>query len=353
MPFGMPTTVKLKEKLKKFSYADIDEEILYSFVNEYKYPDIEYVLQSLRDIIKFSKSKGGDYFITHGKNGIFPFEKGTVPFDTFINKVVIAESQLEEFVYENYRWKPSSKDKVQKIFDVVFGFLEKNSDSITVFTTNYDRIIEEYCRIRDQFQCIDGFKRKPPYSEISRWTGNFDLENDKDGPKNVYLYKLHGSLNWKEHVEHGIVKTIEEAKSIDSNFNKNLVVMPTLSPKEDEESEPFTTIISKFENYMKTADAGIVIGFSFRDNQLNNTFMKFVKNGKALIVISPSAMERTCENLLHVKVPKDFDKGKVSSLAPDTDNVWCIPDKLDENNMTNDLNVALAHIQKICGNKSS
>lgn len=345
-PFGMPTTAKLREKLQNFNYANVDEEILQSFLTESKYPDIEYVLQAVRDILKFSRSKGGDYFFTHGKNGIFRYQKGTVPFDTFIGKVVQAESALEDFVYENYRWKPSYQSQVREIYGIVFEFLKKHSDSIRIFTTNYDRILEEFCHFHGDYQLVDGFDRNPPHSEISRWAGKFDIEKSK-GLTNVYLYKLHGSLNWKEHIDHGIIKTNEESKSSDSNFKRNLVVMPTLSPKEEEEAEPFRSIISEFMNYLDKADACIVIGFSFRDQRINEIFKKFYQSGKALVVLSPHSMENVCENLLSFDVPKHYDKKRVSYQAPVAGHVWCLPHELDAQNISHDLEaVSLAHIKK-------
>ncbi len=343
VPFGMPTTSELRNKLQKFTYDDIEEEILHSFLLERKYPDIEHVLQAVRDIIKFSRSKGGAYFFAHGKNGIFRFNKGTVPFDTFVGKVVQAESTLEEFVYENYRWKPASREQVVKIYDEIISFLQRNSESVRIFTTNYDRIIEEYCHDKENYKCIDGFERNPLHSEISKWTGNFDIPNNSNNVENVFLYKLHGSLNWKEHVTHGTVKTNEESQSLDSNFTRNLVVMPTLSPKAEEEVEPFNTIISNFLHYMNRLDACLVIGFSFRDQLINKIFKSFVKKGKTLVVISPSSMKNVCTNLFGIEVPKNYDEKKISSLAPIEGNVWCIPNKLEPRNISNDLDVALAH----------
>lgn len=55
---------------------------------------------------------------------------------------------------------------------------------------------------------------------------------------NVYLYKLHGSLNWKRHKIYDIEATSEERRSYDSNYVENLLVYPTLSPKDGAEVEP-------------------------------------------------------------------------------------------------------------------
>lgn len=345
-PFGMPPTREIKSLLHTLSSGDREDEILRAILNDYHYPDLEYVLQAVRDIREFAKSLGGQYFFTHGK-GIFSLKNGQIDFNQFINLVAQVEVAIEDFVYENYRWKPAAKQNVLDIFDKIFGFLSENSDSINVFSTNYDRIIEEYCNVREKYKLADGFERLHANSEYSAWTGKYDEIFSDFSPNIIHLYKLHGSLNWKEHVENGIIRTLEESKPTDSNFKRNLVIMPTLSPKEEEEAEPFKTIISEFINYMNKADACIVIGFSFRDHRINDVFKSFVKKGKTLVIISPSAMKNSCENLFKVDLPKDFDPGRASWKVPIEGNVWCISGKLDKQNIEVNLNsLALAHIKQ-------
>src|SRR5207247_2104771 len=146
-----------------------------------------------------------------------------------------------------------------------FEFLKMQSGEIHVFTSNYDKVVEQYCNLRkENYSCIDGFERNPPNNEFARWTGIFNPISN--GAKNVFLYKLHSSLNWKEHVDEGLVRTNEESKSDDHNFVRNVVIYPTLSPKNEEENEPHKSTIERFRNYMKEADACVVIGYSFRDS---------------------------------------------------------------------------------------
>lgn len=343
VPFGMPTTEGLRTKIQKFGNVDSEEEVLQAFLTNSKYPDIEYVLQAVRDVLKFSKSNGGDFFSQHGTSSL-RFRSRTLDFVQFIDNVAKVEAELENFVYENYRWQPTHKSQLEEICDKVVRFLKIHSESIRIFTTNYDRVIEEYCH-SSPFRLVDGFERNPTHSEISQWTGNFDIEQ-RDEIRNVHLYKLHGSLNWKEHIDNGIIKTNEESISQDSNFKRNLVIMPTLSPKEEEEVEPFSTIISEFEKNMDELDGIIVIGFSFRDHRINQIFKKFFQRGKALVILSPSSMENTCQNLLHVDIPEDYDKDLVSSMAPVAGHVWCISHELNSKSIKADLDVSLAHIKK-------
>ena len=49
---------------------------------------------------------------------------------------------------------------------------------------------------------------------------------------------------------------------------------------------------------METLDVCIVIGFSFRDEYINDIFSKFLTRGKSLIIVSPSADKTTFAHLL-------------------------------------------------------
>jgi len=346
VPFGKPTTAQMKDKLRKYAPNNLLDEMLDSFLAPYKYPDIEYVLQSVRDVKKFAKSLGGEYFFEHGKNGIFSFKHGTLPFDTFISKIDEIEKSLELAIYENYRWNHDHDSTASGIYDVIFNRLQNHTNSISVFTTNYDRVIEEYCNTKHNYQCVDGFTRSPPHSELNVWNGKFDVEpNGNVIP--VKLYKLHGSLNWKEHVKYGIVKTNEESLSADPNYARNLVILPTRSPKDEEDQTPFIDLIGMFESFMDKADACIVVGFSFRDLQINKIFKKFVATKKPLIVISPSSMENVCKNLLEVQIPQNFEQSKASSLAPSEGNIWCLPDGLGVSNITPTIDLAFTHITDV------
>lgn len=347
VPFKMPTTAQLREKLEDYRPPDLDAEILQSFIRNPKYPDIEYILQAVKDIEKFSTSKGGDYFFTQGKHGIFSYDKGSVPFETFVSKIKKVEEKLVTAIYDNYGWNPDNELPLLAIYLKIFEFLKKHAETVSIFTTNYDRCIEEFCQIRNEYRCTDGFVRVPPHTELSIWEDAYDDIDKSKEITDVYLYKLHGSLNWKEHRRYGIVKTNEESISSDSKFVRNLVVLPTLSPKEEEEERPFNEIIMRFKKYMQDADACIVIGFSFRDSVINDVFDSFVAKGKPLIVISPSSMQNVCENLLKTDVPKNFNPDKVSSLAPGVGNVWCLPAPINENNIQTQLDVTWVHIESV------
>lgn len=120
----------------------------------------------------------------------------------------------------------------------------------------------------------------------------------------MFLYKLHGSLDWKKHIELGFIRTGIESKIKDDTIIDNLIIAPTLSPKDGHEIEPFKAILKNFEDYMNTAEICLVIGFSFRDIHIKRIFQSFVKSGKSIVIVSPDAIRDFYEHLFDMPIPE-------------------------------------------------
>ena len=352
--FGKPTTSELKRKLleKYKDYEGKEPELFYihNILSFEKFEDIEHVLQCIKEIDDFFTSSdfGGKYFLEwyrlQASDGRRPW-----PLGEFIKKIKIIRSMIEKEIFENYRWEHGKDDILRKIYDVIFTKIIEKTDPIRVFTTNYDSAIEEYCRLTKNHKCIDGFNWNR-HSRSLIWDGIFSPPDNGVG-NDVYLYKLHGSLNWKLHVSGDIGRTLDEAMHQDPNLTDDLLVYPTVSPKDGYEKEPYKTIRSHFERELNNSDACIVIGFSFRDDHIKSVFKKFVDDKKALIIISPSSVENTCKYLLEEEIPK-YDKGKVSLLASGKyENVWCIPDGISVENIEHQMILSITHINAIINKK--
>lgn len=322
VPFEKPTTKQLKEELKEKYRLGPHPKFLVPFLNDERFEDIEQVMQSIKDIKNFETSLGCDFVSRRG--GLFHHwvDKHT-RFDDFVKDVEDVEKALEHEVFANYAWNHKSDRDLSRVYDTIFDKLSSESDEIHVITTNYDRAIENYCELDNRFRCVDGFKLDSNRSRFLWNDGDFTYFDNDDDKENIYLYKLHGSLNWKEHSKHGLERTTEEQKPTDSNYKSNILVYPTMSPKDGHELEPYRTIRNNFIEYMDKADACVVIGFSFRDGHINEIFQEFIDQKKPLIVISPTSVEDLCDNFLHEEIPKGIDKATIKP-SEKYDNIWCI-----------------------------
>lgn len=315
VPYKKPTTKEFKTKLMtKYRYDDVaktskEEYYLDSILNFPNFQDIEDVLQCVKEIEDFfSKNQyGGKFLLKREPQLIFNDPGRQWPLQVLIENIKKIRTKIEDDVFSNYSWNNSDDNALEKILGKLFKIFE-NQNQIRIFTTNYDRSVEEYCSDPNRrLRCIDGFRRDE-FNNRRIWDGNFEYPIEEN-LVNVSLYKLHGSLNWKRHQKYGIEATSEETRSPDLNYIENLLVYPTVSPKDGEEKEPYKTIRKCFENSMNIAHACVVIGFSFRDEHINRIFDSFVSNNKKLIVISGSAFLDLYNNLLK-KDPTQYDEDK-------------------------------------------
>lgn len=344
VPFEMPTTRQMKHEL----YTKCDDQnigiFFRSLLDFYGSVDVEHVLQFVNDVYSFFMSGGGNYYTQmFGESNIkikhYDGKETYLPINLLPTYFGDIKNTIESEILRRYAWNPKYNEKLLLIYDSMINRLREKFSEIRIATTNYDRAIEEYCVLKKYF-CIDGFERNS-ISDVNVWKGQFRDDRSKDS---LILYKLHGSLNWKRHVQYDHIKTEEEGKSSDPKIKENLVIYPTISPKNGVEFEPYMTVRKHFDDYLKSADACLVIGFSFRDQHINELFNEFISSKKPFVVLSPDSMEHTCQNLLKVDVPQGYDRTKISSMAPINGKVWCIPSHLNENEIKNYIDVACIHL---------
>ena len=304
MPYGKPTTLQLRDNLLNKYGAESNPEQYYlnSIINFIGFKDIEHILQCIREI--------DDFFTTSAYGGVYLLDKLQLrdarrpwELNTLTTRIRDIRKIVEDQVFKNYSWNHSFDDTLAQIFNEFFNLIKRYSKEIHVFTTNYDRAVEEYCSV-PQRNCrkIDGFSYDED-RDRRLWEGIFKRPQI-EGRTNVCLYKLHGSLNWKKHRKYGIETTAEERRFNDPSYEDDLLIYPTLSPKEGEEIEPYKTVREEFRKYMQAADVCIVIGFSFRDQHLNTIFSDFFKQGKSIIVVSPSADKNIFTHLIKKDIPE-------------------------------------------------
>lgn len=315
VPFNKPTTSQMKERLlAKYDHSSLHNSLLVTLLSVDKFPDMEYVLSTIDYLSDHSKSLGHEFLLDmirkNGNHQMTSFRGSGYTYEQIINELGKVRKTIQNEVFTNYSWQHDYDKDLGKIYDSIFTVIKKYSkDELRVFTTNYDRAIEEYCgNPNRKTRCIDGFNIDVSRSRFSWMKGDYGyMGNNSDGI-DLFLYKLHGSLDWKKHKIYGIVRTGEESISDDDNYEYNMLVYPTLSPKDGFEKEPYKSIRENFDVFMKTVDVCIVIGYSFRDDHVNTIFKELLNKQKRLIIISPSATLNFLENLNKEKIEADEDE---------------------------------------------
>lgn len=322
VPYGKPTTAQLRDKLiSKYGNTE-GESYLQTILACPLFEDVEHILQNMKDLTLFQNQLGGKFLNWMGERSrliIGTRNQGNRQYNDFVNNLNDIKSTLEDDVFENYSWdKDESDNPASQILSQIFDLLKKQSKNIVVFTTNYDRAIEEFCSGNDNnYFCVDGFKLHQDSGRFLWNNGDYSYANTINDKTKVFLYKIHGSLNWKKHKNYGIERTTYERKPDDPNYEEDFLIYPTLSPKEEANGrKPYNEILKNFDDSMKDIDVCIIIGFSFRDDHVNEKFEEFVDRGGILIVISPNSQyDFRTRVLKHEPTPEEKEKWDKSTFS--------------------------------------
>ena len=340
--FGMPTTKEFLESMQKNLDDPCHKNIVRTFTIDKHFKDVEYVLQALRDIVRFAKSDGGRFtssVLTSSDLARVCREfKGSDPYSVFAD----LEKKIEDLVLRAYSWNFDHNEDLRSIYEPIFSILETATDEITVFTTNYDDVVENYCKAAKHYSCVDGFVMD---NDIPKW--NEKNYYEVDVKYQVYLYKLHGSLTWKEHKKYGIIKSPYESHRGAPNITRDIVIMPTRSPKEEEKRYPFNRLFQMFEEKLETAKGCIVVGYSFRDKRINEVLLNFIEKMRIMVVISPTAVEDVKNNLfekISTTVNQNVDETYVTRVGK-YGHVICYAKKFDRQNAEQFIRRGLDYIE--------
>lgn len=303
VPYGKPTTAMFRNELQD---AFGNGSALHDMLNSDDLPDIEYVLQAGYDILNHDKMVGGKHFKWLNEHGKISFQMGS--YNAFIESVKDGISDLEELFFSRYEWD-SDYDEELALLENILGFLFYADPHAYVFTTNYDTAVERYCKNKP-VEIVDGFKLDEQF-QCFAWHG-FSESDYKTDDECLYLYKIHGSLNWIE-VDDRIERLSVERHN---ETIKKFLVYPNRYGKSNIETPPFNHIFEEFERIMNGVDVLIVIGCSFRDKHVANIIRKMVDDGMHLITISPTS-NQDLKRLFRAESPHTLHPMKVR-LTSDT-----------------------------------
>jgi len=270
-PLGMKTTVQFIDWIKnqKRTNFNLINQVLRNVKASKEIgrkKDIEAVLDCLENVIEVSE--------LYKKLNLFDKNK-------LIGKlyeIVKLRNYIQDLVVEHY--SEIDVSKIGKYYIPLFE--ESHIPCLPVFTTNYDLSIEKcYEHPNLHFHLIDGFMKDR--LTIPRWAAKVyeeyaHTENDID----IVLFKLHGSVDWVRTPDGDIQRT--EAKQRDPGSLKTVIVYPTRTKKEIHE-EPFRTNYDYLLACLAHTKICIVIGFSFRDQEIVEHFREASGINKDLRVI--------------------------------------------------------------------
>ena len=154
-------------------------------------------------------------------------------------------------------------------------YRESSLSKINIFTTNYDLFNEKAMDNLGVIFC-NGFsgnihRHFNPMTFDYAYAEQIGLSADKYTviDKYVYLYKLHGSINWIEESNNRSFYKVKEVQNPQSRDQK-MMIYPTPTKQSASFSSPYSDLFRGFQKKLMVQDSIlVVIGYSFSDEHVN------------------------------------------------------------------------------------
>ena len=225
----------------------------------------------------------------------------------FIRDVCVQEIEEEKFsIFDLFFGTILEKQRIDFKFTLKTG----RTVYLEIFTTNYDMIVENYCRSRDLL-----------YENGEMWDRTVDISSRNTelygGARECFkIFKLHGSINWGE-VKKGEIRARDipvkpgERTIYGERFTKEMVIYPAREFYTFR--EPFYDMFNHLRKTLVTSDECYIVGYSFRDPDIKGLFLDAVEKNDKLkfYFIDPNVDEIVNERLSGiedriVKIDKEF-----------------------------------------------
>lgn len=181
----------------------------------------------------------------------------------------------------------------------------EESGGLTIATLNYDLAIEQAAANR-QVPCATG---------VERWLGAGNWDWPEVG---IRLLKLHGSINWvwerpTEELGHLPRPVMRIAPDPQDETNPPAIVFGARGKLQTK--GPFLSLLIELEQLLGAADKLVVIGYSFRDDHINQVIRRWTleDRNRRIVVVDPGWPEQF-NSLPH----GDFRRDLLSYLIPST-----------------------------------
>lgn len=207
-------------------------------------------------------------------------------------------NKIECHIFNSINISFDSEDK-QKVLNYYKTFYQKlalrNKDNsrIRIFTTNND-LFSETALDALNIHYINGFsgglhRYFNPAIFNYTWSKRMDTSIDKYEPVEniVYLYKIHGSVNWREtnDAENNYFE-IEEVVPSETKADGSVLIYPTPTKQDKSLGSPYVDLFREFQNKLLEPHSVLfVIGYSFSDRHVNDIIYRALATNSTINVV--------------------------------------------------------------------
>ncbi|MCT4600867.1 MAG: SIR2 family protein [Marinifilaceae bacterium] len=202
--------------------------------------------------------------------------------------IQLVEETIFKKINVNILEKEKNLENYKKFYSKI-ALRNKDLSRINVFTTNND-LFNEYALDSLNINYINGFSGginkffNPAFFKYS-FSKRMDTSIDKFEPVEnmVYLYKIHGSINWIDTDEkENIYFPIKEVYPPKQN-NKSVLIYPAPTKQNKSLGSPYVELFREFQTkLLEPNNVLFVIGYSFSDEHVNNIINQALATNSSL-----------------------------------------------------------------------
>lgn len=214
-----------------------------------------------------------------------------------VEEVIFESINIDLFKGEDFDTLDSkSKDNLSLYQEFYRKLALRNKDlaRLNIFTTNND-LYNEYALDSLNIHYISGFsgginKFFNPALFNYNFSKRMDTSIEKFEPVEnmVYLYKIHGSINWIEDEQNAnTFFNIKEVSSISQRVeDKNVLIYPAPTKQNKSLGSPYVEMFREFQKKLLEPHGVLfVIGYSFSDEHVNNVIYQALATNSTINVV--------------------------------------------------------------------
>ncbi|EMY3584956.1 SIR2 family protein [Flavobacterium psychrophilum] len=262
-------------------------------------------------------------------------------------------SEIEKTIFEEINIDIHSSKTVLDIYKKFYqkvSLRNRDLSRINIFTTNND-LFNETALDSINVNYINGFIGglnkffNPAFFNYS-FSKRMDTSIDKYEPVEnmVYLYKLHGSINWIEDKSNKNsffdISEIVSKNEIEYKEDNNILIYPTPTKQDKSLGSPYTELFREFQKKLLEQHSVLfIIGYGFNDSHVNNIIHQALATNSSMNVVIFKELNDTIklskiEDSRVFKIWGEFDGKKINYFDYIVDHL--IPD-VNEYKASNDI----------------
>lgn len=234
---------------------------------------------------------------------LYPFiGQWNIKFSEIVNNNYKIISDFQELILNKLKeWVSLDKNENADYYKSLKFFRLEYTFPLRIFTLNYDLCVEK---------SLTDINIERGFNEDGIW----DYRKYTDVPEgedrnDIYLYKLHGSIDWERNTETGEVSFKDEISRIrtpDLIFGDIYKLQYV---------DPYLFQFYELRRHSLQAKLIIIIGYSFADEHINEILSQSLKQDitRKILIISPDAIKETVKKILNPINQNQIDLRNISA----------------------------------------